>query len=186
MWAGWGRYERVPNDEHDVTKTRTEKRTGAGDRVKVRVWRRVPVRWVGPAAARRRPDPTVRPRCRRSPDVRLQGTVRTNAKGERLVTLFLVNGQSEPETNKDEAWLFQPEIVVRAPEAVEDRPVFRRRPSNDRRGRRRARPAGADLSRPRRVRGRAGVAVHAETPPDDPTRAIEVRTEVIPRLRSAP
>ena len=43
----------------------------------------------------------------------MQGTVRTNAKGERLVTLFLVNGQLEPETNRDSAWLFQPEIIVR-------------------------------------------------------------------------
>src|SRR5690606_20888450 len=116
------------------------------------------------------------------PEVRLQGTVRTNAKGERLVTLFLVNGQTEPETNKDRAWLFQPEVAVRAPEGAEDRAVFRRRPSTD--------VVVDDEERDRLAlmyRNRVefavghGVAVHAETEPDDPTRAVEVRTVVIPR-----
>ena len=65
------------------------------------------------------------------PDVRLQGTVRTNNKGERLITLFLVNGQIEPEDNKDRAWLFQPEILVEASHTQADKSVFLRRPANE-------------------------------------------------------
>ncbi|GIV03546.1 MAG: helicase [Fimbriimonadales bacterium] len=179
--ARWGRYERVPNDEHDVTKPRTNRLTGQKEEVKVRVWRRVPCGGVvtlplvdGPIAPRV-PDPTM-------PEVRLQGTVRTNTKGERLVTLFLVNGQREPETNKDTAWLFQPEIAARAPEGTPDPAVFRRRPTNE--------VVVDDEERDRLAlmyRNHVefavghGVAVHAETTPGDPTRAVEVRTEVIPR-----
>jgi hypothetical protein len=179
--ARWGRYERVPNDEHDVTKERTNRQTGQKEPVKVRVWRREPCGGVvslpladGPISPTV-PDPV-------QPEVRLQGTVRTNAKGERLVTLFLVNGQTEPETNKDRAWLFQPEVTVRAPEGAEDRAVFRRRPSTD--------VVVDDKERDRLAlmyRNRVefavghGVAVHAETEPDNPTRAVEVRTVIIPR-----
>ena len=63
--------------------------------------------------------------------VRIQGAVRTNAKGERLVTLFLVNDQREPETNRDSAWLFQPELSVKGSGQAAGTPVFLRRPSND-------------------------------------------------------
>lgn len=179
--ARWGRYERVPNDEHDVTKPSTNRQTGQKEEVKVRVWRRVPCGGkvtlplvdgpIEPCA----PDPTM-------PEVRLQGTVRTNTKGERLVTLFLVNGQKEPETNKDTAWVFQPEIAARAPAGTPDPAVFRRRPAND--------VVVDDEERDRlalmyrkhvEFAVGHGVAVHAETAPGDPTRAVEVRTEVIPR-----
>ena len=64
-------------------------------------------------------------------EVRIQGAVRTNAKGERLVTLFLVNDQREPETNRDSAWLFQPELSVKGSGEAAGTPVFLRRPSND-------------------------------------------------------
>jgi len=40
--ARWGRYERVPNDEHEVVKTRKNRATGHEEEVKVRVWRRIP------------------------------------------------------------------------------------------------------------------------------------------------
>jgi hypothetical protein len=47
--------------------------------------------------------------------VRVQGSMRAkNANGDRLVTLFLVNAQEEPETNRDTAWVFQPELIVRS------------------------------------------------------------------------
>lgn len=179
--ARWGRYERVPDDENDVTKPRTNHETGQKEEVKVRVWRRVPCGGLvslplvdGPIAPLV-PDPT-------TPEVRLQGTVRSNPKGERLVTLFLVNGQKEPEADKDTAWLFQPGIAARATKGSADLAVFRRRPNND--------VVMDDEERDRYAlmyRNRVefavghGVAVHAETVPGDSTRAIEVRTEVIPR-----
>lgn len=56
--------------------------------------------------------------------VTLQGVMRKRL-GEWIVTLFLVNGQEEPKRNKDSAWVFQPEIVVRGPDGAG---VFRRRP----------------------------------------------------------
>ena len=40
------------------------------------------------------------------------------------VTLFLVNAQQEPKLNKDEAWLFQPKLIVQAPD---DAPIFIKR-----------------------------------------------------------
>lgn len=179
--ARWGRYERVPNEEHEFTKPRKNRKTGEREEVKVKVWRRVP---CGGTSTLPVIDGQVRPSIpdSREQDVRIQGTVRTNANGERLVTLFLVNGQMEPDTNKDRAWLFQPEIIVRS-QSREEPAVFRRRPSND--------AVVEDTERDhlgliyrRRVEFAVGhgVAVHAETTPDDPTRAVEIRTEVIPRL----
>lgn len=179
--ARWGRYERVPNDEHDIVKPRRNRETGREEPVKVKVWRREP---CGGRVTFDLNDGPIRPAM---PDatqreVRLQGTVRTNAKGERLVTLFLVNGQLEPEDNKDRAWLFQPEVVVHAPSGADDRKVFRRRPTND--------VVVDDDERDRLAliyRNRVefavghGVAVHADVSLDDPTRANEIRTVVIPR-----
>jgi hypothetical protein len=63
------------------------------------------------------------------PNVRLRDTVQSNDKGERLVTLFVVNGQLEPDDNKDCAWLFPPQNAVEAPEGRGDKSVFWRRPS---------------------------------------------------------
>src|SRR5690606_23368877 len=183
--ARWGRYERVPNDEHDIVKTRKNRQTGHQVEVKVRVWQRIPCGGVvtvplvdGPIKPST-PDPD-------QPDVRLLGTVRTNNKGERLVTLFLVNGQLEPDDNKDSAWLFQPEITVEAPEDHGDKSVFRRRPSNE--------VVVDDPERDRLAliyRNRLefavghGVSVHADTTPEDPTKAHRVRTEIIPRYEVA-
>jgi hypothetical protein len=116
------------------------------------------------------------------PEVMLQGLVRALG-GDMIVTLFLVNGQEEKAKNKDEAWLFQPELVVEAPDGA---PVFPHR------------PAGAEASRldPKsRAEARAmamlyreeaefavghGVSVYAERSPGDPDRAVRVRTAVVP------
>ena len=180
--ARWGRYERVPGDEHDIVKKRKNRATGHDDEVKVRVWRRVP---CGGVVTLPLIDGAINPSMpdRDQPDVRLQGTVRTNNKGERLVTLFIVNGQVEPEENKDSAWLFQPEIVVEGPEG---RAVFRRRPSSE--------VVVDDPERDRLAliyRNRLefavghGVSVHADVTSDEPTKAHRVRTEIIPRYEVA-
>lgn len=179
--ARWGRYDRVPSEEHEFTKLRKNRKTGDQEEVKVKVWRRVPCGGIKSLPVK---DGQVRPFApdSREPDVRIQGTVRTNANGERLVTLFLVNGQMEPETNKDRAWLFQPEIIVRSSLHGEEA-VFRRRPSSD--------VVVDDSERDhlsliyrRRVEFAVGhgVAVHAETALTDSMRAVEIRTQVIPRL----
>ncbi|WP_417423185.1 DISARM system helicase DrmA [Hoeflea sp.] len=183
--ARWGRYERVPNDEHDIVKKRKNRQTGREEEVKVKVWQRTP---CGGVVTLPLVDGPVKPSTpdRDQEDVRLQGTVRTNNKGERLVTLFLVNGQLEPEDNKDRAWLFQPEITVEAVEADGDKSVFRRRPANE--------VIVDDPERDRLAliyRNRLefavghGVSVHADTTPGDPTKAHRVKTEIIPRYEVA-
>lgn len=179
--ARWGRYERVPGDEHDTVKKR-KNRAGQDEDVKVRIWRRVPCGGVEMVPL---VDGAIRP-CmpdRDQPDVRLQGSVRTNNNGERLVTLFIVNGQVEPEENKDSAWLFQPQIVVEGPEG---RSVFRRRPSSE--------VVVDDPERDRLsliYRNRLefgvghGVSVHADVSPEDTTQAHRVSTEIIPSYEVA-
>src|SRR5262249_59877071 len=42
------------------------------------------------------------------------------------VTVFLVNGQEEPKKLRDQAWLFQPELIVECPKG---KPIFFRRAS---------------------------------------------------------
>jgi len=181
----WGRYVRVPSEEHDVVKTRRNRATGKEEEIKVKVWRRVP---CGGVVALPLNDGPIKPSTpdRDQPDVRLQGTVRTNDQAERLVTLFVVNGQLEPDDNKDRAWLFQPKIAVIAPEDAADKSIFRRRPSNE--------IVGDDPERDRLAliyRNRLefavghGVSVHADTTPGDSAKAWRVRTEIIPRYEVA-
>ena len=169
--AHWGRYERVANDDHDFLKA---------NGTKARVWRRIP---CGGSVSLPLQTGLIQPLVpdTAEPDVRLQGTIRTNANGERLVTLFLVNGQFEPDTNKDTAWLFQPQISIRSSNDDATPAVFRRRPSHDVVVDDKERDHLALIYR-RRVEFAVGhgVAVHAESSQDDPTHAIEIRTEVIP------
>lgn len=177
--ARWGRYERVY--DHEITKTRVNKETGKEEKVKAKVWQRIPCggKFVldlkEGAIPHRAPDPE-------NPEVRVQGTVRgRNANGDRLVTLFLVNGQREPETNKDAAWLFQPELIVRTPEDAFDPAIFRRRPildelAEDER-------AALEMVYRNRVEFAVGhgVSVHSETSPERSDRATEIRSVVIPQ-----
>ena len=57
--------------------------------------------------------------------VSIVGSVSKPIDDSRLVTLFLVNEQIEPEVNRDAAWIFQPEIIVRSPTGE---PIFKKRP----------------------------------------------------------
>jgi hypothetical protein len=176
--ARWGSYERVPNDEHELTRPNGQK---------AKVWRRIPCggKLVLPLAEGVIPH--------QAPDtnrlaVRIQGSIRAkNVNGDRLVTLFLINAQEEPDTNRDRAWLFQPELIVRAVKDTSNRAIFRRRPVLLPE----ATAADADDLRERLslemiYRNRVefavghGVAVHAETA-DDVTLATEVRTTVLPQ-----
>lgn len=175
----WGRYER--SNDHEVLRTRKNKETGVEEQIKARVWQRIPCggKLVLPLTEgvipHQAPDDDY-------PAVRVQGSVRAkNANGDRLVTLFLVNAQVEPDTNKDSAWVFQPELIVRPEAESSKQAIFRRRPVLD-----------ADGNDPEReslemiYRNRVefavghGVAVHAETA-DDVTLATEVRTTVMPQ-----
>jgi len=168
----WGSYERVPNKEHDLIRPNGQK---------VRVWQRIPCggRLVLPLTdgviPHRAPDAN-------RPAVRVQGSVRAkNPNGDRLVTLFLVNAQDEPDTNRDTAWMFQPELIVRAETEAANSAIFRRRPVLDADGMDTERESLEMIYRNRvEFAVGHGVAVHAETA-DDVTLATEVRTTVLPQ-----
>lgn len=175
----WGRYER--SDEHEIFRTRKNKETGAEEQTKAKVWQRIPcggklalplTEGVIPHQA---PDKSY-------PEVRVQGSVRAkNANGDRLVTLFLVNAQEEPETNRDTAWVFQPELIVRSEAQAPERAIFRRRPVLDADGMDPERESLEMIYRNRvEFAVGHGVAVHANTA-DDVTLATEVRTIVMPQ-----
>jgi hypothetical protein len=100
-----------------------------------------------------------------------------------LVTLFLVNGQDEPKTLRDQAWLFQPRLLIEAPEGV---PVFQKRPTL-RHGRFDEHDEISEQTMSAMLYRRYvsfaighGISVHAETLPDDRTCAIRLFTSVAP------
>jgi len=166
--VGWGRYERTESqriDEKTGNPFRCWKRVLSGGRVTLSLGRRI----VEPLV--------VDAEC---PEVSIQGTVgEPLPNGDRMVTLFLVNCQAKPEENQDRAWVFQPEMIVRD---TEERAIFRRRHfPND---------IGADeelvaleMIYRRRVEFGVGhgVSVHATPADDDPERAVEVRTCIVPQ-----
>ncbi len=171
--ARWGQYKRVQADTVPGYKGQSKL-----------VWQRVPVEGVsGPIPLQKgqlgpwQPDPD-------NPDVYIRGLCRWRDDAW-TITLFLVNAQREPKTRKDEAWLFQPELVVAAPAdagADNNGAIFIKRQL----------PPDLSASEPedramsmlyrRQVEFAVGhnVGVHAELAPDCWDRAISVRTEVIP------
>lgn len=181
----WGRYERL--HEHGYTKTVKKKTIDKEGNeafedieVKAKVWQRIPcggkiiLELTEGVVSRRSPD-------NEQPQVCIQGSIRgKNQNGDRLVTLFLRNTQEEPETNRDSAWIFQPEIIVRATDDSSNQAIFRRRPLLD-----------SHLTDPERKSLEMiyrkeveyavghGVSVHASVT-DDSDQATEVRSVVIP------
>lgn len=170
--ARWGRYERVPNDEHELLKPNGQK---------AKVWQRIPCGGKILLPLTEGVIPHQAPN-NEFPEVRVQGSIRAkNANGDRLVTLFLVNAQEEPDTNRDTAWVFQPELIVRADTDAAKRAIFRRRPVLDADGIDPEREALEMIYRNRvEFAVGHGVAVHAETA-EDVTLATEVRTSVMPK-----
>ncbi|HYD94747.1 MAG TPA: DISARM system helicase DrmA [Noviherbaspirillum sp.] len=170
--ARWGQYERVPNGEHELTRPNGQK---------VKVWQRIPCGGKLVLPLIEGVIPHQAPDAHR-PAVRIQGSIRAkNANGDRLVTLFLINAQEEPDTNRDTAWVFQPELIVRAETETSSRAIFRRRPVLDADGMDPERESLEMIYRNRvEFAVGHGVAVHAVTA-DDVTLATEVRTTVLPQ-----
>jgi hypothetical protein len=113
--ASWGRYQR-----DEIHEERYQRKDG-GYR---KVWRRIPVTATLPAIPLAHGKIEPWSPCPETPQVTVQGIVRKR-DGQWIVTLFLLNGQQEPLVRKDEAWVFQPELVVEAPDGAA---IFRRRP----------------------------------------------------------
>lgn len=168
--ARWGHYDRV-----EVEAEPTDDETQPEQRLRW-VWQRTPVEGI--------PEPIpLKPGHIRNwspspdwPQVIVQGLVRERPD-QWIVTLFLVNGQEEPPKRKDTAWLFQPELIVAAPDGA---PIFEKRPL----------PIGqASLEEQTMAmlyRHQVefavghGVAVHAELAEGRTDRAVRLRTVVVP------
>jgi hypothetical protein len=185
--AKWGQYVRVYDHEHTKPVNKKIKdaegnviRTEQAE-VKVKVWQRVPcggkltIDLVEGVVSHRAPDSE-------HAEVRVQGTIRgKNANGDRLITLFIVNAQQEPEENKDSAWVFQPELMVRAA-GDPDKAIFRRRIALSGKEDDEERKALEMIYREEvEFAVGHGVAVHAKTNEGDTERAHEVRTVVMPQ-----
>ena len=170
--ARWGSYERVPNEEHELTRPNGQK---------AKVWQRIPCGGKLALPLIEGVIPHQAPDANR-PAVRIQGSIRAkNANGDRLVTLFLINAQEEPDTNRDTAWLFQPELIVRAEAEASTRSIFRRRPVLDADGMDAERESLEMIYRNRvEFAVGHGAAIHAKTA-DDVTLATEVRTTILPQ-----
>lgn len=179
--ASWGRYQRFY--EHDMYKTHTDPETGEESQgAKVKVWQRIP---CGGSINLPLETGSIKPVAidKENSNVVIQGTVRKpNENGDRLVTVFLVNTQEEPESNRDTAWVFQPEISASAVSESSRKDVFRKRPV--------LKPDGEDLERESlemvyrnqvEFASGHGIAVHADVSSEDVERASKVKTVVMPQ-----
>lgn len=112
------------------------------------------------------------------PEVYVSGLIRRYASAW-SVTLFMVNGQTEPKQRKDEAWLFQPEIIVRAPDEA---PVFIKRPLSIDPINQEPEALAMEMTYRCEIEFAVGhgVGVHVEKAPCEWERAIEIRTSLLP------
>lgn len=104
VMAGWGQYERGYSDS--LT-------TDAGN--PKAVWKRMPIRAQSQPMALR---PGALEDWQIHPDyaVFVRGQIRRQDQ-DWMVSLFLVNGQTENEKSPDQSWLFQPELKVQSGDA---------------------------------------------------------------------
>ncbi len=169
--ARWGQYDRV--------ESVTLQNGGGGP---ARVWKRTPVEQVWDSVPLR--DGNIGPL--RVPtdygEVPVRGVARKR-KQEWLVSLFLVNEQTEPKKLKDSAWIFQPELIV---EAFNGKPIFRKRPDDDPLTVGKASSEPEDRAMSMLYRNQVefavghGVSVHAETSGSDPSEALRLSTTFVP------
>lgn len=167
LFANWGRYERTQSK-------RENEETGKSPRC----WKRIPSGGSAVVSLKKRTIEPIRidVDC---PSVVLQGSVSAPLEnGDRLVTIFLVNTQTMPKQNQDQAWIFQPELIVRD---MEGRAVFRRRPILRADEFDEEREALEMIYRDRiEFAVGHGISVHATVSKEDRERATEVRTAVLP------
>lgn len=176
----WGRYERFY--EHEMYKTIKDPITGEEKQGhKVKVWQRIP---CGGSINLKLETGMVAPVSvdKENSSVVIQGTVREpNENGDRLVTLFMVNTQTEPESNRDMAWVFQPEISAKANGGSSSKAIFRRRPVIKADGKDPERESLEMIYR-KEVEFSVGhgVAVHADVDTENIELATHIKTVVMP------
>lgn len=175
--ARWGHYQRIYSDQ----------RTKADGSAKL-VWKRTPRQGTTTLALKEGKVKEWQPDPREQPGVVVNGMVRRGKEGSYWsVTLFLVNKQSEPQKNRDSAWLFQPELVVEAPDGAG---IFQKR-NLERTGLvshpDREEQFAMEMLYRKRVNFASGhgVSVHADTLLGNPTCAYRLTTQVAPTYEVA-
>lgn len=168
----WGRYERTKSEELFNDKGNP-----------MPAWKRIP---SGGKLILPMVNGLIKPTAPdiQCPQIAVQGTVRAPlSSGDRLVTIFLVNNQAMPESNQDQAWVFQPELFVRSPKGEA---IFRRRPVLEFDGQDQERESLEMIYR-KRVEFAVGhsVSVRATPAKDDPEHAVEVCTVILPQYEVA-
>ena len=169
----WGRY----SHEHSET-------AAGPDGKALLVWKRTQVGCISDPVALKEGPLTPWVATDEQPEVRVEGRMRKQGP-DWIVTLFLINGQKEPDKRKDEAWLFQAQLIV---ESSDGEPVFRKRHSMA------VDPNKIDPLTRMEMDAMAmlyrqyvefavghGVGVHAVACPDDPQRAVRLQTEAVPK-----
>ena len=169
--ATWGRYKRTES-EHLETEAGNPKQ----------VWKRIPMSGSVDALDLSPGDVGPMSLNAEQPDIVLRGVVRERGD-DLVVSLFMVNMQVEPDRLRDEMWVFQPELVV---SASSGEPVFQRRaPERDQthmdpEAAREAAEMAMVYRRDIEFAVGHGVAVHAVSAEEDPTRAAKLQTRVVP------
>jgi len=170
--VSWGRYEREDSENY------FNETTGLPQKV----WKRYPM--GGKTQQKLTPNKSIHwvINPEQSPEVYLDGKIKRLDNQDWIISLFLINAQSEPNQNRDRAWLFQPEIKVKS---INNTPIFVRTPVN-RYIADQEEEAMAMLYRNHvEFATGHGISVHAETCPDNPQKALILKTSVIPRYEVA-
>jgi len=120
-----------------------------------------------------------------APSVYLRGQIRRLPDQDWIISLFLVNGQQEPSRNKDEAWLFQPQLMVRSADPTHSA-IFLRKPLEYDTSALDPFIHAENQAMAMLYRNHVefavghGVGVHAEIEPGHPTQAVCLATRVLP------
>jgi hypothetical protein len=172
--AQWGKYERAKSEvlttEKDQPKT---------------VWKRYPIQGILTQTLTDNSEFKQIVAEQEAPAVFIEGRMRRLPNNDWIVTVFLINDQTEPEKSKDTAWLFQPKLIIESTD--KNKPdIFERKPFK-----RNNKIRNPDIIEKDTMamlyRNQVefavghGVGVHAEVKENCPHRAIYLSTEVVPR-----
>lgn len=171
--AKWGKYERADS----------EVLTNENDKPK-KVWKRYPVEGI---LTQTLSNPGTFKHIvakEETPDVFLEGRMRRLPNDDWIVTVFLINDQTEPEKSKDTAWLFQPQLIIQSTDKNQP-DIFVRKPLK-----RKKRTLNSNTIEEQMMamlyRNQVefavghGVGIHAEVKDNDPKRAVCLSTAVVP------
>ncbi len=170
--ARWGQYDRVESETLTTENLNPKK-----------IWKRKPVAGISePIPLQEGQIPNWSP-YPDNPEVIVRGRTRKSQDGLWIVTLFLVNQQTEPKQLRDAAWIFQPQLIVKSSDG---KAIFCKEPI----------PIHSKHLDPlTKLENETmamlyrhevefavghGVSVYAETDPDDSKQAMQIETKVMP------